>query len=455
MVRSGDWFTPYLHHQTPHFSKPPLTYWLVGGSIALLGRSEWAARLPNALAFAATVLLVGALARRLAPGREALAATIQATSLLPFVAANIVSTDTLLAAAETLAVASFASWRFEAAPKRAALVLMWTGFGLAFLTKGPPGLLPLLAILVFVAWKDRARALGRLFSPLGLLLFAGLAFGWYAAQLAVRPDLLGYLVGSEVVGRVASDEFDRNATFLGLLRTYPPVLLFGVAPWAFVWIFRRLRSLRKGSPGFARDPRALFIALWFVIPFAIFCLAKSRLPLYLLPLAPPLALGLARALPADLLARRRARWALAVWVLLLLAVKASAATYATDRDGRRLAEHLRQLLTAPPEEVVFVNRKPIYSLGFYLDTQLERVELATLPSQDVGPSYRPVIQKLSDEVDEREPSTIVLVSRKTESILLAELAALGAESRRLGEVPGWIVYSQPQPRPGALHDAAR
>lgn len=453
MVKTGDWFTPFLHHHSPHFSKPPLTYWAVGGSIALLGQSEWAARLPNTLAFVTTVLLVGALARRLAPGREALAATIQATSLLPFVAANIVSTDTLLAAAETLAVTGFAAWRFDPTPRRYSLVLMWTGFGLAFLTKGPPGLLPLLAILVFVAWKDGARAVGRLLTPLGLALFALLAFGWYGAQLAVRPDLLGYLLGAEVVGRVASDEFDRNATFLGLLRTYPPVLLFGFAPWAFVWILRRLRRLRDRAPEWPRDPRALFLALWFLLPFAIFCLAKSRLPLYLLPLGPPLALALARALPVDLLAGRRARWALVLWVLLLLSIKAYSAFHESNRDGRRLAEQLRPLLTAPPQEIVFVNRKPIYSLGFYVDSEIERVELASAPSHDVGPTYRPVIQKLTDEIEEHELATVFLVPPKVESVFVSELDALDVDSRRLGAVSGWVVFSQPRPRPGAHPDA--
>ncbi len=446
MVRSGDWFTPHLHREVPHFTKPPLIYWAVGGSIALLGRNEWAARLPNALAFAATALLVAALARRLAPGREALAAVIYATSLLPFVAANIVSTDTLLAAAETLAVAGFVAWRFDERPHPGALVLMWGGLGLAFLTKGPPGLLPLLALLAFVGWQDGWRKLGRLLSPLGLILFALLAFGWYAAQLRARPDLLPYLLGEEVVDRVVSAEFNRNSDLHGFLKTYPPVIALGLAPWLFVWVVRRLRS-RDRAAGAAVDPGARLLALWVVLPLAIFFLADSRLPLYLLPLAAPGSLLLARTFPADWWQRPGIRRAVAAWVLVLLAIKGVSALHATDRDGRRAAELLQPLLLSPPIEIVFINRKPLYSLGFYIDTAIERVALDSVPISDREPSYRPVAQTLTAELEEHEPATLFLVPPKLEPAFLRDLAALGAESRRLGEIPNWLVYGQPRTRP--------
>ncbi len=444
MVRSGDWFTPRLHFEVPHFAKPPLTYWAVGSSIALLGRHEWAARLPNALAFVATALLVAALARRLAPGREALAAVIYATSLLPFVAANIVSTDTLLVAAETLAVAGFVAWRFDARPHRGALVLMWSGLGLAFLTKGPPGLLPLLALVAFVGWQDGWRRLGRVLSPMGLALFALLAFGWYAAQLHARPDLLPYLLGEEVVGRIASPEFNRNADLHGFLKTYPPVIVLGLAPWIFVWLARRWSGGRRPADA-AAEPAVRLLALWLGLPLTVFLLADSRLPLYLLPLAVPGSLLLARTFPADWWARPRVRWAVAAWILALLAVKGLAATHATDRDGRRIAEQLAPLLRTQPIEIVFVNKKPLYSLGFYIDAWIERVELESVPVLNPEPSYRPMFQRLSAEIEEHEPGTVFLVPPHFEQAFLRDLAALGTASRRLGEIPGWIVFGQPRP----------
>ena len=97
MLKSGDWLRPHVHHEFAHFTKPPLTYWAVASSVELFGRHEWAARLPHALAFALTVLLVGAMGRRLVPERPWLPALVYATFVLPYVAAHVITTDTLLA----------------------------------------------------------------------------------------------------------------------------------------------------------------------------------------------------------------------------------------------------------------------------------------------------------------------------------------------------------------------
>jgi 4-amino-4-deoxy-L-arabinose transferase len=56
MLESGDWLRPTLHPEVEHWSKPPLTYWSIAASVATYGHSEFAARLPGALAFAGTVL---------------------------------------------------------------------------------------------------------------------------------------------------------------------------------------------------------------------------------------------------------------------------------------------------------------------------------------------------------------------------------------------------------------
>ncbi|MEZ5314495.1 MAG: glycosyltransferase family 39 protein [Thermoanaerobaculia bacterium] len=125
---------------------PPLTYWAVAASIATFGHNEWAARLPNAAAWVGTVLLVFALARHLAPERELLAAVIQATSLLPFVAMNIVTTDTLLTFCELLGAYGFVRfrWAVAARPERSEVgpLLDVTGFRSRLPDQGAPGLLP-------------------------------------------------------------------------------------------------------------------------------------------------------------------------------------------------------------------------------------------------------------------------------------------------------------------------
>src|SRR5690606_37350623 len=152
MVDSGAWLSPHRSEQTGHWTKPPLTYWAIAASVEVFGRNPWAARLPGSLAYLLCAWLAFRIARRLAPGSERVAALAFATMLLPFGAAHYITTDFLLAAAEALAMWGFVEARFgDRRYARRWLALMWAGFGLAFLTKGPPGLLPLLAVFAFDA----------------------------------------------------------------------------------------------------------------------------------------------------------------------------------------------------------------------------------------------------------------------------------------------------------------
>jgi len=151
MVDSGDWLVPTLDGEHAHLTKPPMTYWAIASSVALLGRNEWAARLPGALAFVGTGLLVFGLGRRFCPARPWLPALVYGLSLAPFMGANVVSTDVLLVFFETAAMYAFV----RAVPgdghlDRRWIRAMWLAWGLAFMTKGPPGLLPLLAMMAIV-----------------------------------------------------------------------------------------------------------------------------------------------------------------------------------------------------------------------------------------------------------------------------------------------------------------
>ena len=112
MLDSGDWLNPHRSHEVGHWTKPPLTYWAIAGSVGVFGPSPWAARLPGALAYLLCTWLTWRIARRLTPGAEDMAALAYATMLLPFGASGLITTDFLLAASETLAVWAFVEARF-------------------------------------------------------------------------------------------------------------------------------------------------------------------------------------------------------------------------------------------------------------------------------------------------------------------------------------------------------
>ena len=93
MLATNDFVTPRLDG-IKYFEKPPLTYWLVAGSIKIFGPGEGAARATPAILAALGVLLTYGAGRSLA-GRDAgwWAAVVQATALLYFAHARILLTD--------------------------------------------------------------------------------------------------------------------------------------------------------------------------------------------------------------------------------------------------------------------------------------------------------------------------------------------------------------------------
>ena len=365
MLESGDWLHPRLHSDQLHYTKPPLTYWAIAASVGVFGHHEWAARLPNALAFFFTALLVGQLARLLDMPQPRMASLLYATTLLPFAAANIITTDTLLTLWETFAMWCFvAGWRRDARLWQAGF---WLALGLAFLTKGPPGLMPLVAL---VPWLIRGREwslLTRLFHPAGLLVFAVVGLGWYLIVIRDTPGLLDYFLHKEVAGRILTSGHHRHGEWYGGFEIYVPTLLIGALPW---WPIALWHARRHDPDGDARIRR--FLLFWLGAPLLVFMLARSRLPLYLLPLFVPLTLLMYRSLVPAFTSFRSTgtRIALLTGALLILA-RGGAALVASDADSRRLAARLSVWMTPSVQELVFVDTHPHYGVHFYLNRPVE------------------------------------------------------------------------------------
>ncbi|MEY2867553.1 MAG: hypothetical protein RIQ43_1579, partial [Pseudomonadota bacterium] len=108
ILQHDDWISLYRNQDSLHFTKPPLTYWMVAASVSLFGHNEWAVRLPMALAFLLLVFLGYRLGRLFMPTRPWLPALFIPASPLLLLAASWVNTDTVLAAMTTLAMTCYA-----------------------------------------------------------------------------------------------------------------------------------------------------------------------------------------------------------------------------------------------------------------------------------------------------------------------------------------------------------
>lgn len=361
MLDSGNYLVPAYSPDEVNLSKPPATYWIIAASMKVFGRNEWAARLPNALFYLATILALYGMGKLLIPEKPWLPGLLYGCSALPFVAANIVTTDVLLSLCEAVAMYGFLGYALGSPDRaRRSLLWMWAGWGAAFLAKGPPGLLPLLAIIPFVIVRDGWRGLPKLFPLAGIALFLVIGLSWYAIVVVRIPWALHYFLHGEVYNRIFTSAQHRNSGPIKWAAVYLPTIVFGAAPW-WPGLARSCVALfsSKRSNDDANDDGSIrmLLALWFFFPFVVFCLAQSRLPFYLLPLFTPLALAFALDLrdKADWHNRRQRTWML-VWVVALLALKAGVA-YGVHPSFDNRASAQRLLSATDPKSysaVVFV-----------------------------------------------------------------------------------------------------
>jgi len=449
MLASGNWLVPTLRDR-PHWTKPPLTYWTLAAGMELFGRNAWGARLPVALAFLASVWALYALGKALwNPATGLLSAMLYATSPFAVAAANVLSTDMFLALWQLLVVLAY--WKAVRSdaerPRRAWILALWFFAGLAFLTKGPVGLLALLAVLLFHAWRKRRRPdLPRLFSPAGLVIFFLTAFAWYAVVVLRYPGVLGYWLHAELLGRIAGSNIDHNPEWYKPFMFYLPILLFGLGFWTLFWpgLARRRRAdLRLSAAGrlFASSDPALFLGIWLFVPLAVLFGVRSRLPLYVLPLFPVVALATARAMvlvwPEGSLWRKVVPVACAA-ALAAIAVKAVAAYVPSKRDERPLAQAVLANAT-PDTSIVILDRSEKYGLLFYLDG---RLRFATM-----RPEARPADRDAADLVREiatqpRHPRYLIIYKESAAEFELL-LREAGLSYTRLPAPGGYALLILP------------
>jgi 4-amino-4-deoxy-L-arabinose transferase-like glycosyltransferase len=440
MLESGDWLLPTVDGEHPHLTKPPLTYWALAGSFAAFGRNEWAARLPGALAFLGTGWLLFALGRRLCPAQPALPALVWALSPGPLIGANVVSTDALLVFFETAAMVAFVeAWYRDGATRGRWILAMWLGWGLAFMTKGPPALLPLVAMLGFLAVHDRARLRG-LFAPAGLVVFAAVGLTWFALIVRQEPGRLGYFLGYEVYDRIFTGTHARNAHWYDAFGVYLPVLLVGALPWWPLALAaaggprRALAAVRACLR--ARDREWLLLAWWLLLPLAVFFLARSRLHLYVLPVFVPLALVLARILAGwTWLHPGRQRMVVAAALLALVGLKGAVAYWPADRDARAMAAEIDRVVGLHGiEEIAFVDMRGFHGLQLYLGVNVETVRTGAVPP--LAPSRFVAGEDLCAEIAEHEDNAYAVKETRASSFVASVAGCASARVRRIGHFDG-------------------
>ncbi len=287
MVVSGDWLIPTLNG-IPHFQKPPLLYWATAASIKLLGVNEWAVRLPSALAALGIVGLTYWMGSLLFDQRTGLAAALILLSSLEFFAlARVLTPDMFMSFWITAAVACMI--KYGCGGSRLWSWLFFVAMGLGFMVKGPMAfIVPIAAALSWQFARRRAGTPFRLPWAGGVVLMLAIGLSWFIALSLQNKELLSYFAGDELVKRFGSKTHGRSKPFWFFLWVLP----VGLFPWTFAFFAILWRQFTRWRKGWRPNAAQWLLVGWVAIPLVVLSISGSKLPTYVLPLFPALAIAL-------------------------------------------------------------------------------------------------------------------------------------------------------------------
>jgi 4-amino-4-deoxy-L-arabinose transferase-like glycosyltransferase len=304
MIETGNWLVPHFWY-LPHLDKPPMTYWLVAASMKIFGQNEWAVRLPLALAGISGVWATFLLGCSLGGRRVGIwSALILQTSLLYFVMSRMLTTDIFLTAFNAWAIYFFwRSWlcaKAESGKRKAENknffawhLAGWAAIALGFLTKGPIALaIPIAAfaaLLIFRRKEISAKMI--LFAGLfgGLILFLLLVLPWFLAVFQRVPDAAHYMILGQAAGHLLGTTIKNRH---GSIFYFFGILAVGLLPWTILlgWLWRRAHWRKLPAP---QKDGWLLLNVWAIFNFTLFSFSQAKLPAYILPIFPALAILLA------------------------------------------------------------------------------------------------------------------------------------------------------------------
>lgn len=324
MLESGNYVDIRFHVQV-RYKKPVGIHWLQAASVkmgeALVGPSARGSiafyRLPSLIGAIGAVLLTYWTALVFVSRRGALiAGLLMASCVLLGVEARLAKTDAVLLFTILAAFGALARAYLQPATERMSdfklAAIFWTAMAGGILIKGPMAPLFVGLAVVALAIADRSGRFLKTLKPLpGLLWCLLLVLPWFVAIYYVTAGKFYELaVGVDMLGKVTEGQEGHwgppGTYLLAVWGTFWPSVVLAAMAVPFAWRARR-------------EPAVRFLLAWVVPAWIAFEIAATKLPHYVLPLYPGLAILVAVALERDALAKAGSRLAGLVWLWPVMA----------------------------------------------------------------------------------------------------------------------------------------
>jgi 4-amino-4-deoxy-L-arabinose transferase-like glycosyltransferase len=313
MIESGEYVDIRFQDEV-RYKKPIGIYWLQVAAVKTaqaLGFQRapttiWLYRIPSLIGALGAVLLTYWAALALVSRRAAvLAAVMMASCVLLGFERLLAKTDAMLLATTVAAMgalgraylAQFGESRSPGGQPWLVVGLFWTALALGVLLKGPLILMVAGLAIVALGIADRSvRWLLALKPVVGVLWFAALVLPWFIAILGRAGEtFVADSVGHDLLQKIFSGQESHGA---------PPGFYF-VLFWFTFWPGATLAALAAPAVWQSRrEPATKFLLAWLVPSWIVFELVMTKLPHYVLPLYPAIAILIAGVVDARALSRK-------------------------------------------------------------------------------------------------------------------------------------------------------
>ncbi len=314
MVETGD-FVDIRFQDEVRYKKPVGIYWLQAAVVqtaSKLGLPRaliriWLYRIPSFVGAVGAVLLTYWAALAFVTRRGAvLAALVMCSSVMLGIEARLAKTDAVLLLTTTAVMGALAriylSWQRGEEPHRSWMdswgvpAIFWSAIAGSILIKGPLILMFAGLTIVALAVLDRSLEwIWRLRPLLGIVWVLLIAMPWFVAiYLKAGDSFFADSLGGDMLSKIAKPQEAHGA---------PPGYYF-LLFWLTFWPGSALAGMATPAVWRAkREPGAQFLLAWLIPAWIVFEVVMTKLPHYVLPLYPALAILIVGVLERRVLSR--------------------------------------------------------------------------------------------------------------------------------------------------------
>ena len=267
---------PYWNFH-PWLERTPLFEWTTAGLFAVFGVSEFWARAASALSGVGTALVTYAMAMQMGGRRLAwIAFTVLITTHGFFYQARFGTTDIMLTL--WMAVSLFGICRVSSGDARG-WYLFWFGLALGIMTKSAgPAPIVLTAILFAIKERWSLRILGRAFS-VGLALCILIVAPWHVYMIVrFGSTFLNEYFGRQLLSR-GTQALEGHT---GSPAFYLVTIAKSAFPWSLFVFWAAVQALRRRQ--------LQLMGLYALVLLCFYSLIGTKLPWYITPIYPALAI---------------------------------------------------------------------------------------------------------------------------------------------------------------------